>query len=336
MINICNTKPNEVSINTIQYSMMLTGVSGVGKTTTMYKILTEASTDDKKPLFLMFEDRYQHIDGIMAVKINSVSDMNSVISQLNSPEAKKMFSCVVIDTVDKYEELMETYTVSKDSTAEILKDLGGFGEGVQRYRAKLRGIQKIRNLGYPIHFIAQSIITQDITNKANPNLNIHNLSLNRNTKQYVCQSVSLLGYLYIGDDKNRYITFENSYNNQTAFGTNDKIDYLKKSFELPVSVPVSEFNNMLIDAIKNNNTNITDKNTLQPRTQELQFDELKQKGIELGNKLAENDCLAEVISICSENLGQNVQFVDLIPSQYDVCEVVVNELENLMKEKNIQ
>ena len=93
---------------------------------------------------------------------------------------------------------------------------------------------------------------------------------------------------------------------------------------------------MLIDVIKNNNTNITDKNTLQPRTQELQFNELKQKGIELGNKLVESGCLAEVISICSENLGQNVQFVDLIPSQYDICEVIVNELENLMKEKNIQ
>lgn len=336
MINICKIKPNEVSVNTIQYTIMLTGTTGVGKTTTMYKILSEASTDDKKPLFLMFEDRYQHIDGIIAVKINSVSDLNSVIAQLKSPDAKAMFSCVVIDTVDKYEELMEAYTVSKDSSAEILKDLGAFGEGTQRFRAKLRYIQEIRNIGYPIHFIAQSVVTRDITNKTNPTLDIHSLKLNKNTKQYVIESVALLGYLYVDENKDRYITFENSYNNQTAFGNNDKIDYLKNSFELPVSIPVSEFNSILLDAIKNNNKNITTENTLQPKVQKFQFDELKQIGMNLGNKLVENGYTSEVVSICSENLGQDIQFNDLIPSQYDVCEVIVNELEKLAKEKNVE
>ena len=82
MINLMDLTPNKVSTDLTQYSTVIMGDTGVGKTTTMMNFLKEISDEGKEPLFLEFEDRFQNIPGIMAVKINNMSDLKSVIGQL--------------------------------------------------------------------------------------------------------------------------------------------------------------------------------------------------------------------------------------------------------------
>lgn len=98
-----------------QYSMVWMGDTGVGKTTTLMNFL-KSLYPDKQPLFLEFEDRFQNIPGIMAVKIDTMADLKSVIGQLRNPEFKKRFSCIVIDTLDKFEESCERYVLEKDDS----------------------------------------------------------------------------------------------------------------------------------------------------------------------------------------------------------------------------
>ena len=109
-INLLDLTPNKVSVDLTQYTTVLMGDSGVGKTTTLMKFLKEL-TPDKEPLFLEFEDRYQNIPGIMAIKINTMSDFKSVLGQLKNPTLKNKFSCIIIDTLDKYEEFCEKYVL---------------------------------------------------------------------------------------------------------------------------------------------------------------------------------------------------------------------------------
>lgn len=338
MSNLLNKIKNVVSTDILQYSNILTGVTGIGKTSTLNEILSKASPEGKDPLFLMFEDRYQHIDNIWAEKINSVDDLEDIISQLQNPAVKEICSCVVIDTIDKYEEMMEDY-VEKSKNVEILKDVGGFGEGTQRFRTKLRYIQKIRNLGYPVWYAAQSVVSTDITNKANPNLRIHSLKLNKNTLSYVSEGVAMIGYLFAEGDK-RYLTFENSYNNQTAFGNNDVISYLKKSFKLPVKIDINEYNDVIVNTIKKNFKTTTDKNTLEPKVDKIPFSDLKSKGLSLGKLLCSKGLTNEVTSIIDLNLGKDdnghsINFNTVVENQYDVVKVIVRQMSELANKNNI-
>ena len=104
--NLLDLQPNKVSVDLTQYSMIWMGDTGVGKTTTMMKFLKEL-TPNKEPFFLEFENRFENIPGIMAQKIDTMSDFMSVIGQLNNPALKEKFSCIVVDTLDKYEEFCE-------------------------------------------------------------------------------------------------------------------------------------------------------------------------------------------------------------------------------------
>lgn len=88
--NLLDLKPNKVSVDLTQYSTVWMGDTGVGKTTTFMKFLKELAPD-KDPLFLEFEDRFQNIPGIMAVKIDTMADLKSVIGQLRNPEFKEIF-----------------------------------------------------------------------------------------------------------------------------------------------------------------------------------------------------------------------------------------------------
>lgn len=333
--NIFDLEPNVVSVNILQYSIVLTGSYGIGKTIAMNKILTKASENGKKPLFLMFEDRFQHINGIMAFKINKWQDLETVLGQLKNPKAKEKFSCIVIDTLDKFEELAMDFTLQRKQGAEILKDMGGYGEGTQRFRPKLHIIDNIRNLGFPVHFIAQTKIVSDVSSKTNPDLKKYSLKLNTNTMSYCCEGAYLIGYLF-ADEEERYITFDNSYKNNCAFGNNDEILYLKKSFEnFPVKVKVDEFNDILINIIRSNNSNVTDNVILQPRIDTYSFDELKEMGISLGNMLIEKGFGNETMSICYKELGENNSFENLTENQYDLCELIVNQLQQLAKSKGL-
>ena len=119
--NLLDLTPNKVSVDLTQYSTVWMGDTGVGKTTTLMKFLKEL-VPDKDPFFLEFEDRYQNIPGIMAQKVDTMSDFKSIIGQLRNPALKQKFSCIIIDTLDKYEEFCERY-VLENRDAEILKDV---------------------------------------------------------------------------------------------------------------------------------------------------------------------------------------------------------------------
>ena len=201
MINLLDLQPNKVSVDLTQYSMVWMGDTGVGKTTTLMNFL-KSLYPDKQPLFLEFEDRFQNIPGIMAVKIDTMSDLKSVIGQLRNPEFKKRFSCIVIDTLDKFEESCERY-VLENRDAEILKDVGAFGEGSLRFKSALRNIGIIQSLGYTVHSIAQSTHSKDFDTKKESD----SLKLNKNTFSYCREAAYLVGYMYKEKDE-RFITFK--------------------------------------------------------------------------------------------------------------------------------
>lgn len=325
MINLLDLQPNKVSVDLTQYSMVWMGDTGVGKTTTLMNFL-KSLYPDKQPLFLEFEDRFQNIPRIMAVKIDTMSDLKSVIGQLRNPEFKKRFSCIVIDTLDKFEESCERY-VLENRDAEILKDVGAFGEGSLRFKSALRNIGIIQSLGYTVHFIAQSTHSKDFDTKKESD----SLKLNKNTFSYCREAAYLVGYMYKEKDE-RFITFKKT----------DKYPDLKDTFGLPDKINVNDLKKSWTKAVEDLGGDFTTKEKTIDKTVPVEdFDAIKTKGIELGGLLASNGHLAEATAVLQRNLGLddngNVKMFDsLRDTQIDLTKVIVMELEELVEKFRIK
>lgn len=325
MINLLDLKPNKVSVDLTQYSTVWMGDTGVGKTTTLMRFLKELYPD-KDPLFLEFEDRFQNIPGIMAVKIDTMADLKSIIGQLRNPEFKKRFSCIVIDTLDKFEESCERY-VLENRDAEILKDVGAFGEGSLRFKSALRNIGVIQSLGYTVHFIAQSTHSKDFDTKKESDA----LKLNKNTFSYCREAAFLVGYMYADSKGERFVTFKKS----------DKYPDLKDTFGLPEKINVKDLKTVWTKAVEDLGGDFTtNEKTIDKTTPVEDFESIKAKGIELGGLLASNGHLAEATAVLQRNLGLddngNVKMFDTLrDTQLDLTKVIVMELEELVQKFNI-
>lgn len=325
MINLLDLQPNKVSVDLTQYSMVWMGDTGVGKTTTLMNFL-KSLYPDKQPLFLEFEDRFQNIPGIMAVKIDTMPDLKSVIGQLRNPEFKKRFSCIVIDTLDKFEESCERY-VLENRDAEILKDVGGYGEGSLRFKSALRNIGVIQSLGYTVHFIAQSTHSKDFDTKKESDA----LKLNKNTFSYCREAAYLVGYMFKDKDE-RFITFKKT----------DKYPDLKDTFGLPDKINVKDLKNAWTKAVEDLGGDFTtNEKTIDKTTPVENFEAIKTKGIELGGLLASNGHLTEATAVLQRNLGLddngNVKMFDTLrDTQLDLTKVIVMELEELIKKFGIK
>lgn len=324
--NLLDLTPNKVSVDLTQYSTVIMGDTGIGKTTTLMKFLKEL-VPDKEPFFIEFEDRFQNIPAIMAVKIDTMSDFKSVINQLKNPVLKEKFSCIVIDTLDKYEEFCERY-VLENRDAEILKDVGGYGEGSLRFKSALRNIGVIQSLGYTVHFIAQSSHSKDFDTKKESD----SLKLNKNTFSYCREAAFLVGYMYADVKGERFITFKKS----------DKYPDLKDTFGLPEKINVKDLKNVWIKAVEDLGGDFTTKEKTIDKTASVEdFEIIKAKGIELGNLLTSNGHLADATAVLQKNLGLddngNVKMFDTLrDTQLDLTKVIVMELEELIEKFNIK
>lgn len=325
LINLLELEPNRVSVDLTQYSIVLMGDTGVGKTTMLMNFLKEL-TPNKEPLFLEFEDRFQNIPNITAVKINTMSDLKSIIGQLRNPALKEKYSCIVVDTLDKYEEAMERY-VLENRDAEILKDVGAFGEGSLRFKSALRNIGIIQSLGYTVHEIAQSAHSKDFETKKESD----SLKLNKNTFSYCREAAFLVGYMW-EEKGERYITFKKS----------PKYPDLKDTFNLPEKINVKELKDVWIKAVKDLGGDFTtNEKTIDKTTPVENFEEVKAKGIKLGGLLASNGHLAEATAVLQKHLGLddngNVKMFDALrDTQLDLTKVIVMELEELVSKFNLK
>lgn len=326
-LDIFNIQENKVTTNLNQYPMVLMSETGDGKTTTMKTILTDLADNGKTPLFIMFEDRYQHIAGIKAIRVRNMGELNTVKAQLMNPKAKDLFSCVVFDTIDKLDSMVEKY-VAEAKEVQITGDLG-FGKGNKYIKSTIQFITDLRNNGWTTHFIAQAYKNEDITTKTVT----HSVKTNKEIWSLVSHDAYLIGFLSVNAKGDRTISFKKT----------KEFPQLKDSIGMPNAVKINEFKKVLKDSVTNMAGGmLTDEDTINVEVKDTRnFEEIKNKGMELGSELASGGYLNEAMFILSQNLGTNddgspKMFDSLIPAQIDLAEVVVQKLETLKKEKGIK
>ena len=327
-INIFNLEENKVTTNLNQYPMILMSLSGDGKTTTMNTILRQIAEEGKTPLFLMFEDRYQHIPGIMAVRIHNMGELQAVVQQLLTPQGKEKFSSIVVDTLDKCDDMISQY-VATNKSVEIVGDIG-FGKGNQYVKSAGSFINSLKNYGYCVQYgVRADRVVNFATGKTEitPKVN-KELWKTAYTDAYLC------GYLQVDPLKGtRTLTFKKTM----------EIPLLKDSIGMPDKVEIVNFDKTLLASIeKMAGGKLTSEDTIVSKKEDKRdFAKLKQEAKELGGKLYEKGLGADCQLVMNQVLGMNEDgspraFDSIIEAQIDLMEVLVLKLQELCKTKGIK
>ena len=333
MIDLMNLQENKVSVDLNGYSMVFEGETGDGKTYSVNKFLREIAPEGKVPLFIMLEDRYKAIPNIMAIRAYSVSDIISIYNQLKNPAIRNKFSCVVVDTADKLEELNNRYIASQKGV-EITEDIG-YGKGKRYLNGRMGIIADIRNLGLPVHFIAQLYKKTDI----NTNKTTYQTKLNDVTKAQIFHDAFLVGRIYMDNKSKDPLNSDR----MISFKKTSEFVELKDGFGLPPQMYMGDLKKNLeaVFESKFDASQLTQDKVLEEVAIDTveDFEKIIAKGNELGQKLFENGYGNDATQVLKVNLSLGEDDMktlsDLVPSQIDVAKVVVMQLEDLVKNYNL-
>ena len=326
--NLLDLTPNKVSRDYSGYPIVFLGETGDGKTDSINRFLTAVAPDGKKPLFIALEDATMIVPNIMAIRVHDEAELLQVYGQLKNPQLRNIYSCVVIDTADKFEQMNKSFIQAKKEV-DIIEDIG-YSKG-KKYLKSLSGIvNDIRNLGYPVHFTAQLYKTTDF----NTNKVIYKTKLDEATTQQMFHDAFLVGCVKLDNKSKTPLTSDRLI----TFKKSDAYPDLKDKFGLPDVMHVGELKDNLDKVFENRYKadELKNESLITEIKEEETFDEVKAKGLSYGALLADNGKLDEAMYILKTEIGQfddgtAKTFNDLTPAQIEVAKVVTIKLEDLVK-----
>ena len=149
IMNLLDLQPTVVSRDLKDYSMMITGASGIGKTELAVNIYGK-----ERSLVLAFENSIKGISGIYGVDVDSYATLSSYVTQLENPQMREKFDTVIIDTLFLLDHCIEksiTDAYGVDLIKDALKWNAGFKIVDKKFLSILKRLQKA---GYTLCYIA--------------------------------------------------------------------------------------------------------------------------------------------------------------------------------------
>lgn len=299
-----------------------------GKTTFAYQSFGQEC------LFLACENGYGALSGVMAVDITKWGDLVALNKQLKMPEIKAKFKVLVIDTVD----IMHKYAVKQICQREGVQALGDIphGKGYAMVDDLIFDmIKNWENLGYKMFFISHA---KEKTEKLPTGGEIQKYipSVERRTLNIVSKFVDniLFGYITInaeGQEERTIFTRETlSYSAGSRFS------------KLPSQIPfnASEFKRVWEKAIEEelneNPDGFTNEKKAVVKERVVDFEATMNEIKKLvGEKFAPKNRMDIVVEIGEKYLGVSKKITEATPSQADILDVILSELEGKVEELHL-
>lgn len=332
-INLMDITPNKVSRDYSGYPVVFLGLTGDGKTHSIDQFLRSVAPDGKVPLFIALEDATMIVPGIMAARVHDIPEFLQVYGQLKNPALKEKFSCVVIDTADKFEQMNKSYIQNKKEV-DIIEDIG-FSKGRKYLKSASGIVNDIRNLGYPVHFTAQLYKSVDFASSKE----VYKTKLDEATTQQMFHDAFLVGCVSLDHKAKNPLTADRLI----TFRKTDAYPDLKDKFGLPNVMKVGDLKKELDKVFGDRYTSeeMTQESLITEIKEDRTFEDVVKEGISYGGLLASNGHLDEATHVLKTEIGQKedgttMNFGDLNPSQIEIAKVVTIKLEELVKKYNLK
>lgn len=150
-VNLLELKPNSVSKDIRDYSMLLFGDSGIGKTPFIHELFGD------RVLFLSFEQSQKGISGAYAVDIDSYATLMYYIGQLENPQVREKFDAVCIDTLFLFDYMCEK-SVTDAYGKDLIRDCLAYNQAYKIIDKRfLTALKRLQKMNYSMIYIAHPV-----------------------------------------------------------------------------------------------------------------------------------------------------------------------------------
>lgn len=326
LVNLLDVKPNKVSTNLKDYSMLIFAPSGYGKTPFLFELFGEEA------LFLAYENSQKGIAGIHAVDIDCHTTLEYYLSQLENPLVREKYDVVVIDTLFLFDACIEnaiTDTYGKDLLSDCLDYNKAYKIVDKKFVQTLKRIQRMNyNIVYVCHPSEKKVkIGGKEYVKIEP-------KVSDRIKNILLPEVDIKIYCGFDENGKRVIYTQSSpyWDARVRVGDMDPVipfdvESFKKAFKEGIERRVKNSKYLVENLEKKNIVSDT------PRDFKVAMQEL----ISLGEELEKNGSGPEAVSILNKELGTDSNgkqrtLQDLNESMIGCVETIIVKLKAL-KEK---
>ncbi len=145
--NLLDLQINKVSTNISDYSLLIVGRSGIGKS----PLLAELYGD--RAIMLSFDNSQKGIAGIYSVTIDSYDTLVYYINQLQNPSVREKFDVVIIDTLSMFDYMCEK-SVLDAYGKDLLSDCLGYNKAYKIVDKRfMDAIKKIQRMNYTMAYV---------------------------------------------------------------------------------------------------------------------------------------------------------------------------------------
>lgn len=326
-MGLLDIKPHEVSRDLRGYSVFFYGTPKSGKTTIASKF--------PGSLLLAFEKGYNALPGVYAQPINSWGEFKKLFTELKTPEVQEKFQTVVMDTADIAYGYCEKYICNREGV-DTIGDIP-YGKGYSLVSSEFDdAIRKILQLNYGLILISHAKTKtdknakgEDVSSQIVPTLD--------NRGRLICErTCDIIGYscAITNDDGETETRLFMRGTPQYVAGSRFK--------HIPNSILFSYENlvKAINDAIDKQSEEtggqfITDKAT-QVVTEDVEYDfDYLFKSFQnlVGELMSQNQSNStKITSIVDKYLGKGKKVSDCTPEQCEQIDLIVHELESLIKD----
>jgi len=321
-IDILNIQPNKVTKDLKGKYIMIYGSPKIGKT-------TFCATQLPNVLLLAAEVGYHAIPGVKAVDITKWSDVKKIVKQLDSPQAKEMYSTFVFDTIDLFAQYCEEYVCQQNGVNDISEV--PYGKLYKIYSKEFSNIfRKITMMGYGIVCVAHQEIKVARNDKGEEYEAIQPV-LEKRALKAINALVDFV--LYVGQEWD-----ENGNNNRYFYTRNTPFIMAGSRFgEMAPKIPFSynalieEITKAMNSSVKGDLTMISDNDTRITDTVKRPFKETMQEAGELWAQFPKTpEWNEKKMAIVQDYFGQPIKLSTAVESQQDLVEGVIEDLKNLL------
>lgn len=323
-MNLTEIKPTVVSKDLRSKIIFTAGAPKVGKTTLASKF--------PKPLFAATEAGTNALNGVYVQPIKKWADFRKFTKELSKPEVQDMFETIVIDTVDILWDLCEDFVLSSNGVTKVgdIPFGAGYGMIAKEFDKKVR---EIPMMGYGLVLISHS--TQvTITSITGEESDQFQSTLPKRAKTLVNRMADISGHILpvVNEEGNQETRL---YMRETPLvQAGSRFKYIPESI-------VFTYNNLL-DAIgvavdkqaEVDGVQATDTRENSYAQETLNFDELKQRMVDLGSKYHENgevhlftDKMSDYFGFTDDKKTTPVKVSDLTEKHVEAMSIFLDDLE---------
>lgn len=324
IIQLSDLQPKGVSQDLKDYSMLIVGESGIGKSELALEIYGKERT-----LALAFEDSYKGINGVYAVNVANYSELTAYIGQLENPKMREKFDTIIIDTLFLFDHCIEK-SITDAYGVELLSDALEYNKAYKIVdRRFLSILKRLQKAGYTLCYIAHP---KEIKKKINGKEYItYKAKVSNRVEDLLLSELDIRLFCYIDKEGNRKIGTQKNMNYDARCRVSElptvidfNADALKKAFAEGIKKKQQNGEKIIDKIEKEESKERTFKESM------IYLKEILQVKAEEQNKLKEAGMII-TSNLGRDNDGKPRTLAEATPQMKGAIDTIIVELEALLE-----